>query len=238
MSLPILFPRLRASGKGFDAWVERVLREDSRVGHLTDELLDEGVGLVATAERERILATAVTELRHAWSGLLDEIGDSEAAADALLTGAVAVALREERTLDPRRLDVIEEFPETRVGVKPLALVLDATSLWSAVEGQEAKDAVEALPDELDDEQYARAWDAAFDELARRRWTPAHEERLALLVARVRAQLPAAEFPLASAAVLSACKRFEENSELRAHLGRLLLAGTLGPLRMLDFALAA
>jgi hypothetical protein len=39
-------------------------------------------------------------------------------------------------------------------------------------------------------------------------------------------------------VLAACERFEEDGELRARLGRLLLGGTLGPLRMLDFALAA
>jgi hypothetical protein len=236
-SLPILFPRLRAGGGAFEGWIVRVGSEQPDVERL-EQAIDEGIARLEPAARERIVATAATELATAWQSYVAEIDDEPAAIEALLSGAVVAALGEQRTLEPRVLAVIEEVESARGGIEPLALVLDATSLWSAAEGEEVEGAVEALSEELDDEEYERAWDAAIDEVAARHWTPAHEERLALLVARARAQLPVAEFPLASAAVLAACERFEEDGELRARLGRLLLGGTLGPLRMLDFALAA
>jgi hypothetical protein len=214
------------------------LRSEQPDAERLEQAIDEGIARLEPADRERIVATAATELATTWQSYLAEIDDEPAAVEALLSGAVVAALGEQRTLERRVLDVIEEFESTREGIEPLALVLDATSLWSVTEGEEVEGAVEALSDELDDEEYERAWDAAIDAVAERQWTPAHEERLALLVARARAQLPVAEFPLASAAVLAACERFEHDVGVRRRLGRLLLAGTLGPLRMLDFALAA
>jgi hypothetical protein len=237
--LPTLFPVLRPESEAFDAWVDRVRAADPAPPGLSNDVLHDGMARVDEAERERIAQVLSAELRRAWRSLCDELGDEPALRDAVLTGAVAAALHEERSLDPAVLDLLEDGDELRDDpADALALALDATDLWSVVEATAAEAACDAIPDEVDDDEYEARWQAAIADTADRLWTDRHARRLAILVGRVRSRLPDPAFSHASAILAEACERVSGDENEARVLGADLLGDTLGALRRLDLGLAA
>jgi hypothetical protein len=234
-TLPILFPRLRPMSPEFEAWAA-ARRPDPGL-ELSGELLSEAIDRLEAEERERI-ARLVGDEVAAWDALRAKVGDDEQAEDALLTGAVAAALREVFAPNRYVLELIEAGYAENEPLNGLSLVLEATQLWNVLEATDAEQTLAAIPDDLDDEEYDEAWKSAFDEVAARRWTREHEQRLTLLVERMRARLPLDGFPRASAAIAAGCDRYAADAAAPSRLGRMLLADTLRPLPLLTLPLAA
>ena len=146
-----------------------------------------------------------------WETLLNEAGSREEALQVLLVGAVVAGLEErQRPLDPAALQLLEVDEEAREDpVEVLALVLVPGDLWSALEIVDAIDSFDG--------------GTTTGAIAERLWSDWHERRLHDLVLRLRSQLPAAQFPAASTALVTACGTFERDSLVRTRLrGELLL----------------
>lgn len=88
--------------------------------------------------------------------------------------------------------------------------------------------------ELDDE----AWLEVLLRESERLSTARHRERLARLVARLRARLPFSEYPLASSALADACAVFDRDSRTRSRLEAMLLGDSLARVAQLERPLAA
>jgi len=223
--LPFLFPRLRPRGDAFAAWAERVATAE-----LGAPRFDEGLALVEAAERERIGREQAEEHPQVWQSLVADLADEDLARKIVVSGAVVAGVWERRTRDSLALALLEDSPDEDAA-EALALVLDAGDLWNVFESASADAALAELDDDLDDEAYELMWNATIVEEARRLGGPWHDARLAELVARVRSRLPLEDFATASAALVRACDEFERDARGRERLAALLLADSVGRLRL-------
>jgi hypothetical protein len=218
LSLASLFPLLRPFDPRFEAWAAATSGDD-----LTQDLVEAGLQRVGRRERKRILRAA--------DALLGAIGDEER--QVVLIGSVVAAVREQRDLDPTALDHLESCEGCRgEPAESLAAVLEPCDLWSVVEAERAEEALDRVPQAEHDEQF---FAATITLQAGAMWSEAHTRRLELLVGRVRAQLPLDGRPLASSALAEACSAVERELGARLRLAALLLADTLGPVRLLRLA---
>lgn len=211
------FPRYRPATAAFDRWAASVLDEPS------DEALAAGREALGDEERSRIVDGFAAEYPDIWRGILENFGNDELAREIVLNGAVVAGLLERGPLLEFPLALLDAEP----GEPPadaLALVLDGRDLWSVIESGETAETLDALPDELGYDDYERAWNAALATAAERRATPWHEERLDVLLARVRERLPDDDYPVASARLLDACDRLDARE--RRRLAADLLADSL------------
>jgi hypothetical protein len=210
LALAFHFPRLRPGTPSFDAWARVAPAELGR------EAVAEGVARLDMDERERIVDGFAAEYPEIWSGAVADLGNETLAIDLVLGGAVVAGLKERRRL-PRveALDLLEGEGAARADpVAALALTLDGADLWSVYESDQAADALERA--------YLRSAITLRSE-ADRLATPWHRERLGVLVDRLRASLPLAGYPLASAAIERACDQVEADEKLvRRLLAELLL----------------
>lgn len=224
-ALPELFPLLRPDCKKFDAWAARVLaRGPSLLEDPPQRLLDEALAALSRGERERIVRWPRETMPLGWQALRRD-ADEEQLVTALLLAAVVVGLNERGPLDPEVVELLDE-DDLADPAEALALAVESRDLWSAVEAQIADDALESLPDELDDEAYEVLWDATLALEAARLATGRHRKRLVRLVGYVRRRLPLPEHPRASAGLAAACAAFERDRAVRGRLAALLLADAL------------
>jgi hypothetical protein len=143
------------------------------------------------------------------------------------------ALGERRQLGTKGVELVEKHGELRDLAVALSLVLRATQLWSAAEASEVDYRIARIPDGLDPDAYERRLDETFAREAARNWSLAHERRLFILVSRVRAQLPRAGSPRASAVLAEACAVFACDANARARVAAILLARALDQPRDLE-----
>ena len=211
LELPRWFPLLRPCSPELEAWA-------AETTELTREVLEEGIGRLPAHERERIARAHAEQSPEAWADLGDE-SDAEAVA---LIGALRAYVEEERTFDPDALDHVQECPNCGSDeAAGMAAVIEACDLWSVDEAAALEEAI--------------ASGTRPNEFVAARWTDAHERRLALLVARVRAQLPVADRPAVSALLTDACARFERDAAFRNAVAQRLLVDTLAPWSLLRLA---
>ena len=218
LALPSVFPLLRPLDPRFEAWVGSVGEAPP-----TGELVEAGLDLLGRRERGRIVRAA--------RALAEELDEAERL--AVLVGAVVAALSEARELDPASLDHLEDCEECRQGpAESLAAVLEPCDLWSLGEA-------DRVVEELDRVDEAPAGEGAVALMLGLQtgsmWSREHTRRLELLVERVRAQLPVAGRPLASAALADACAAVQSEQGVRMRLAGLLLADAVGPARLLRLA---
>jgi hypothetical protein len=218
LSVGSLFPLLRPLDARFEAWAAAV--SDAELG---PELLNAGLERMGRRERKRVLRGA--------EALLGALGDDER--QVVLAGVVVAVLREPRELDPNALDHLESCEACRAEpAETLAAVVEPCDLWSVDEAERAEAALARVPEaELDDRVFA----ATLTLQAQAMWSKAHASRLELLVGRVRDRLPADGRPLASTALVEACAAVGQDAGVRVRLAGLMLAGALGPARMLRAA---
>jgi hypothetical protein len=233
-ALPALFPLLRPDSEAFEAWL-RALAPDEEV---TRALIEAGLGVLGRAGRERIVRAPATACPDEWARLVAQVGDPGKARMSLLVGAVVAALDEYPSVDEFVLESLEDDEEPVDPAEAIALCIDPCDLWSVAEASAANEAVLAIPDHVDDDEYELLWEQAFADAAARLLTHAHRRRLRLLVRRVEAQLPFDGFPAASTAVESACAAFDRDKRLHERVAALLLGDTLGPLLRAALTLAA
>ncbi len=229
-----MFPLLRPDRPEFDAWVDA--RRETEV---TRASIEEAGALVPAAERERIARAHAQEFPGVWRSLVDDLGDEAEAEEVVFIGALVAALEEVRAVEPSVLELIEEnevILEDRA--EALAMALEATDLWSIAEATAADEAVAKIPDVLDDHAYEILWIAAIEAEAARLWSPRHAARLALLVERLRTQLPIAGHADVSAVLADGCAAFECDEGARIRLAAMLLADSLGEIEQTQILVAA
>jgi len=208
------FPRYRPVSVEFDRWALEAPEQPTR------EALEEGETSLGEAERERIRSGFRIDHPQMWSSAVADFGDEELAADLVLAGAIVVGVSERlRPLDPDALWLLEQDADARNDpIDALALSLEARDLWSVIESAQAVEAIDAAADH-------RAG-AAYRDAADRLATKWHDERLALLLERVRQRLPDPSYPLASAALADAWARVAADPKLARRLRQELLLDSL------------
>ena len=213
-SLAFHFPRFRPATAEFDAWAR------SAPARLDREMLAEGVAHLDRRERSRISDGFEQEYPDVWATVVDDLGNETLAEDLVLGGAVVAGLTERtRVPDREALELLESEGAARADpVQALALALDADDLWSVIESGRAAEALDAA-------DYGRA-ESLLAAQAERLATPWHRERLDVLLVRLRAWLPDAGYPLASAALQRACERVEADENLARRLCAELLLDSL------------
>jgi hypothetical protein len=202
--LAFSFPRQRPASASFDAWAQ------GAPDRLTRELVEEGLAQLGSSECERIPAEFAAAHPRVWESTVREAGSRDDASHFVLVGAVVAGLEEwKRPLDALALDLLETDADARDDpAEALALVLKAGDLWSVLEAVEAA------------EPFDRG--AALTRVADDLWGEWHEQRLAVLVRRVRTRVPVAGYPAASFAIESACRAFEHDADVRHRLRSELL----------------
>jgi len=223
VALPIALPLLRPDGEAFEAWAN-TKQPAGPDGAPPKGLIDEGIDRVEEEERERIVEAAARAHPKLWQRLCEETGDEDLLRSCVLYGAVLAALREERSLDPDTLDLIEEeSPDFSDPVEALAVAIESADIWSQVDAISALRAFEAMPENASEKSFGRRWRELVAEVSAERWSDRHERRLRLLVERIRSQLPFETHPLATAALQAACKRLDQKEKHFARLAAMLLA---------------
>jgi SEC-C motif len=208
LSLALHFPRYRPASAAFDEWARAAPSEPSH------EAVEQGIAAMGADERERILAGFRDEYPEVWNGVVNDFGDEERANQLVLIGAVVTGVNERfRSPDPVGLEIVELGANTRADpVEALALTLDPSDLWSVIESWLAVEAFHA----------GSSIAAVADRLA----TGWHDERLEVLVERLRGVLPDPGYPLASGALEDACRAFAEDKGVRRRLRTELLLDAL------------
>jgi hypothetical protein len=206
---------------------------------VTRASIEEVGALVPAAERDRIVRAHAQEFPSVWRSLVDDLGNEAEAEEAVFIGALVAVLQEVRAADPGVLELIEEN-EVISGdpIEALAMALEATDLWSIAEATAADEALAKIPSFLDHDAYEILWIAAIEAEAARLWSPRHAARLALLVERLRMQLPIAGHADVSAVLADGCAGFECDGDVRIRLGAMLLADSLGQLEETQTLVAA
>lgn len=228
MRLPTEFPRLRPEGEAFSAWVDDVAADDP-----LGASVKEGIARLEPKERRRIERTHAKEFPAVWHGFCDELGgDEEVAREAVVAGAVVAALNERQPPDADTLALLEESDDLlNDPCEALVFALQAGDLWSVYESIQVDEALRAIPEALDDEAYDAEWNGVVRAQAARLRSRWHDKRLKLLVGRLRARLPLADYPRSSSALLAACEAFERDDAMRRRLAELLLADSLSWMRV-------
>lgn len=232
--LPARFPLLRPDSDDFENWLRAHRAEPP-----THELVETAVNVLGVAERERIARSYAGWFPHEWSRLRAEVADEAKVEIIVLVGAIAASLNEQPLPGNLVLGLLEDEPgcfTDPAGV--LALCLEAADLWSVEEAAIADHAIAAIPDELDDDEYERRWEAVLDRESALLLTRRHRRRLLVLARRLRSELPLEGFPRTSEAVGRACAALERDRQLRLRVASILLGDTLGPFRWQQSALAA
>jgi hypothetical protein len=214
VALAFHFPRYRPQTDAFDAWAHELMADQD------DGAVADGIAVLDADERKRIVGGFACDHPEAWRSLLDDFVDEELAGELLLIGAIAAGVAERRDLG-EALSLLEDGDVD--SLEALATAIPGEDVWSVVESAETAEALDAVPDELDDDEYERRWTEVLDQQISRLRTPWHDTRLDTLVARVRGALPDTDFPIASRVLLDACERL---AELREPLLAALLSDSL------------
>ena len=213
-SLALHFPRYRPNSPSFDEWARAAPTEHTR------EALEAGINRLGEPERERIRHGFGRDHRKLWASLLRDFPDEQLAMDIVLAGSVVTGV-DERLLPIAEgaLELLQDEPEAGADpVTALALALEAGDLWSVVESAQAVADLDAADVEFGD--------AAVATVAERLATPWHDERLTVLLGRLRERLPVPAYPAASAALEVACEAVMHDERLRARLHADLLLESL------------
>jgi uncharacterized protein YecA (UPF0149 family) len=218
LELPAFFPLLLPQDESSERWLAQHATPEP-----SSELIEQGIQQLPPHERRRMLAAYTDDFPKLWEGLVADAGDKELVAQAMVRGAVAVALAETREVDPNVLRAIEDFEQPRTdALETLSFAVDPTQLWSVLEANRAQRTIEDIPDWLDDEAYSQRWDKALGRQVSRSWSEAHERRLGLLTARIAAQLPIDDHANASAALAEGCALVVEDPSASRRLAEMLL----------------
>jgi hypothetical protein len=216
-----LFPFVRPFGDEIAAVADRAARE----GTVTQEAVDEGLALLDTEERRRLVDSFACRYPDRWTRVVDAAGSSELAQRALLTGAVRAAIAE-RLLPPR--GVLEEV-ERQADVldtppKILLFLLSPANVWSIDDVLDAEDAAAEF------EPRSSEWLAAIDGYARDQLAGAHVERVRELADHLEAWLPIEGLPRVSAALAEARGAVRDDEDLAAEIASFALTNFLVRLR--------
>ena len=208
------FPLLRPASSALERWAT------SLEGDLSEDDLEAGRALAA-GERERIVALCTGKYHAVWDVLVEEFGgDAHEAEEIVVAGAIAAFVAESREPHPNDLLHLERCEGCRArAAQALARVLEGCDLWSVLEAS-------SLAGVYEDAGDLREFETIIRTVAAASWTPEHDQRLTLLVQRVRLALPMRGRPLASDVLAEACVRFDADEAVRAETAALMLESAL------------
>jgi hypothetical protein len=194
----------------------------------------QGSSTSAAEERRTFVAAYASRYPDSWLELVTDAGGAETAERLAIAGALAAALSETRTPNPSALELLDDAGDA---AEELALVIDATNLWSIDEAAGLDEVLARLDSYFDDDADDVLWHATVADVAARLWTDLHARRLDVLVERVRGYLPRLE-PSARKILGRACAAYERDATTRRRVCALLLSDTLGPLFAVNSSFAA
>jgi hypothetical protein len=207
-----LFPAVRPRSEevlAFAATAAAELRGDDEP---SEELLDEGVQLVAAREWRTVVDSMAAEYPDRWASLTHAAADTAAAERELVKGAIEPAIAESQATPRTVLRVIErKRPRPAMA---LALVVPPPFVWSIDDAHVAETAARG--------RSPREAMRAFEEVAAALERGAHTARVRALTALVAAELPVPAMPRASRLLAEAVERVDDILFVRA-----VLALTLG-----------
>ncbi len=233
LSLANGFPLLRPESDDFEDWLTAHRGEAP-----TSELVEEGCGVLTTRERERITRSFADWYPPVWTNLVADIHNEDAAERAALVGSVTAALAEQPQPPQIVLELLEDVRELADPAEALSLSIAPADLWSIADAIAADWAVAALPEELGDEEYERAFRIVLKREARELLTKQHARRLALLVRRLARELPIDGYPRASQTLARACAACERDRRMRSRVAEMMLGDCLEYLEAEPFRIAA
>jgi hypothetical protein len=215
-TLAVHFPRSRPTSASFDAWAATAPDEPSQ------QALDAGVEAIGEVECGRIVGSFAEEHPEAWAGVLADFGNDELAVEIVLAGAVVAGLLERRPPAPSSLALLDRFDAPSAG-HAVAYVLDPGDLWSVVESGETAAALDrALSGELSDDEHESLWERVLEQELDGLLTAWHEQRLDILLCRLRDHLPVPQYPRASGLLLDGLR----DADARRTIAKELLAVSL------------
>jgi hypothetical protein len=192
-NLAEFFPWLRVEETAVLQFAEDIAHElGPNDGVVPAERIEEGVALVSTAERRRLVEHFARRQPDQWAGVRADAGDTPALERSLVRGAVRAAIVE------RRLPATSRLADLESGKAPahsprdvLAVTLLPETVWSAPDEQAAEQAAA-------DAETEREWLRAVMAVAVERSHEAHARRVQVLAAALQRRLPARGFSAASA----------------------------------------
>jgi hypothetical protein len=199
------FPWLRPDGDDILQFAEKVAEElGPNDGHVPPERIEEGVALLPSEERRRLVASFADRHPDQWTAVRSDSGEGPALERSLVAGAVRATILERRLPPVLRLDHLERgIAPVRSPQDALAVTLPPEAVWSAIDEQAAEKA--AADSEMD-----RDWFGAITSVAVARMHEGHAARVQTLAAALRRRLPATGFPTASAVLDDAYARAESD----------------------------
>jgi hypothetical protein len=216
-AIPALFPFVRAEGTAIDAFLEQVAAETVDDLVVDEDVLTEGVALLDARERRRLVDSWAAPYADRWASLTRAASDAAAAENALLIGALRVAVDERSPTPHEIVALLENGQLRRSPFAALAFVIPPMFVWSRDEANAASAAASGRrkPAQqhkaIEDVAYALA---TFDHLRRTRG----------LVARLAAELPFEGLPVASGTLAGPCREVEvDDGSARTATVALLIA---------------
>ena len=227
--LGALFPLMRPCGGDLESWLAAHASPEP-----DPEAIETGVLRLTSEERRAFVGAYASFYPDFWLELVSDAGGAETAESLAIAGAVAAALTETRTPNPSALELLDDAGDA---AEELALVIDATNLWSIDEAAGLDEVLAQLDSYFDDDADDVLWNAIVADVAARFWTDLHARRLDVLVERVRGYLLGLE-PSARKILDRACAAYERDATTRRRVCALLLSDTLGPLFAVNSSFAA
>jgi hypothetical protein len=214
------FPELRPRGEEVIAFAEEtaaMLGEDDF--HVPSDLLTEGLARVEMAERRRLVELFAGDQPAGWRRLVADFRANPVAAErALVRGAVKWLICERRDRPRSVLAALEGEPLPRTPGALVALVLEASYLWSIVDAAAVPAEVSSL---VDDDV---SWVEAAESIARDRVTAAHVDRVRMLLRPLEMQLPVRSLQRASKGLMADVQRVRRDADAAEVAAGLLLVG--------------
>ena len=216
--LASVFPDLRARSDELESFARRTAAVLAEGEEVAAEVGAEGAAFVTPADRASLVDWIAAAQPDEWERLCSEVGGPDAAERELVAGVVLTTIAEWRSRPRHLLEVIEDAGElVDAPLEALALALAPAHLWPVLEAAAAADFAAA---DVDD---SGRWLDALAVFVDERYTPAHDERLRALSARLEGTLPIVGLPRASSLLVEGCRAVAADEEARREAAALLLA---------------
>ena len=207
-------------------FADRVAADLGEEDEPADDMLDEGVALVDEAEARALVRDWIDVYPDRWASIVHTGGDERAAVEAVVRGAVEVAVYEHATT-PQELLVKLEAEPLPAGAA-LALVLPPFFVWSLLEAHAAVAAASGRGGAVELLQ-------PVEEVAYALIRVDHEQRVRRLAGRVEAELPFAAYPSASDQLAEGSRQARSDVAFVRAVAALMLAAYVQHLAPASFA---
>jgi hypothetical protein len=184
---------VRLSDPVLIAYARRVAAElDPGMPTVPVDAVEEGIALVSTADRRRLIEGWATSYPDRWEAIVGLVGDTDLAERAVVAGTVRVTILDHRRLPAAAFAPLEGGTFRKLPANALTLLVPPQAVWSM---DEACVTLRLLPRS---DVFNPAWFEAVERHGEGCVGPEHVERLRRAGARLATQLPLHGMPRATA----------------------------------------